>query len=173
MDTFLTAKLKLHTTPAQFHAVRQAQLAYRDGLNFVSRYAFEHGKLSNTITLRKHTYLDLRSRFGLPAQMATNAPRQVGATYKGLWTKAKANAAARAAAVTKKRYRGLDQAPKYVSPTLIYDYQRDYGFKAEQRVSLLTLSGRVIVPYTGYARHVALIQQGAPPSPHRRGQALV
>ncbi len=30
-----------------------------------------------------------------------------------------------------------------------------------QQVSLLSLAGRLIVSYTGYARHVALVQQGA------------
>jgi putative transposase len=57
--------------------------------------------------------------------------------------------------------KGLDQAPRYVSPTLTYNYQRDYSFKTEQRVSILTLDGRVVVPYTGYARHATLIQYGA------------
>jgi len=85
----------------------------------------------------------------------------VGATYKTLWTKVKANAAARAAGKTKKRYRGLDQPPKYVSPTLLYQLGHDYGFKTEQQVSLLTLEGRVIVPYTGYDKHVSLLQHGA------------
>jgi hypothetical protein len=33
-------------------------------------------------------------------------------------------------------------------------------------VSLLTLDGRVIVPYTSYVRHMALIQQGAYSSTH-------
>jgi putative transposase len=157
----MTAKLKLQTTPEQFRALRATQLAYRDALNYVSRYAFAHGKMSNMVTLQDGTYQDIRSRFGLPAQMACSVPRQVGATYKALWTKVKANAAARAGGKTKKRYRGLDQAPKYVSPTLTYQLGHDYGFKADQQVSLLTLEGRVIVPYTGYDRHVALIQHGA------------
>src|SRR5262249_28226286 len=61
---------------------------------------------------------------------------------------------------TKKRYKGLDQAPTYVSPTVTYNYGHDYGFKTEQRVSILSLEGRVVVPYTGYRRHVALIQHG-------------
>jgi IS605 OrfB family transposase len=100
-------------------------------------------------------------RFGLPAQMATDVPRHVGATYKTLWTKVKANAADRAAGRTKKPYLGLDRAPKYVSPTLIYDHQRDYSFKTGQQVSVLTLEGRIILPYSGYARHIAPIQQGA------------
>jgi putative transposase len=161
MDALITAKLKLQTTSQQCKALRATQLAYRDALNYVSRYAFAHGKLSNQISLQDATYLEVRARFGLPAQMACNVPRQVGATYKALWTKVKANAAARATRYTKKRYRGLDAAPRYISPTLTYNFQRDYSFKTEQRVSILTLEGRVIVPYTGYTRHVVLIQQGA------------
>src|SRR5436189_2533872 len=93
--------------------------------------------------------------------MAGNVPRQVGATYKTLWTKVKQNTAARKAGLTKKRYKGLDQPPKYVSPTLTYNYHRDYGLKPDQQVSILTLEGRVVVCYTGYTQHVALIQHGA------------
>ena len=77
----VTAKLTLQTTPKQFSAVRQSQLAYRDALQDVSRYAFEHGKMSNKVGVQDRTYQDLRSRFGLPAQMACSVPRQVGATY--------------------------------------------------------------------------------------------
>ena len=161
MRQILTAKLKLHTTPEQFRALRQTQLAYRDALNSVSRYAFAHGKISNQHALQQARYEDIRQTHRLPAQMACNVPRQVGATYKTLWTKVKANAAARQAGRTRKRYKGLDQAPKYVSPTLTYNYQRDFSFKSEQRVSILSLDGRVIVPYTGYGRHVTLIQHGA------------
>ena len=161
MRTVLTAKLKLHTTPDQFHALRRTQLAYRDALNYVSRYAFAHGKMSNAVGLQDGTYHDIRSHYDLPAQMACSVPRQVGATYKALWTKVKANAAARAGGVTKKRYRGLDQAPKYVAPTLTYQVRHDYTFKSEQRVSILTLDGRVVVPYTGYDKHVSLLQHRA------------
>jgi len=161
MKTTITAKLKLHTDPAQFQAFRHMQLAYRDALNYVSQYAFEHGKMSNKVGLQDGTYAELRARFKIPAQMACSIPRQVGATYKALWTKVKQNAAARLAGHTKKRYKGLDQSPKYVSPTLTYQLGHDYSFKREQRVSILTLQGRVIVSYTGYAAHVALLHQGA------------
>jgi predicted transposase len=161
MDCISTAKLKLHATPDQLRALRQTHLASRDALNFVSRYAFAHGKRSNQMGLQAATYLDVRAQFGLPAQMACNVPRQVGATYKTLWTKVQVNTAARAAGTTKKRYRGLDQVPKYVAPTLTYNSRRDYSVKIGRQVSVLTLQGRVILPYTGYARHVVLIQQGA------------
>jgi putative transposase len=161
MKTVITAKLKLQTTPEEFAALRAIQLAYRDALNYVSRYAFEHGKKSNAVALQDGTYDDIRTRFHLPSQMACSVPRQVGATYKTLWTKVKQNAAARQAGITKKRYKGLDQAPKYISPTLTYQHRKDYSFKTEQRISILTLQGRVILPYTGYDAHIALVRQGA------------
>ncbi len=161
MKQFITAKLKLQIDAAQFQALRQTQLAYRDALNHVSRYSFEHGKMSNQIRLRDETYYEIRALYKLPAQMATNVPRQVGATYKTLWTKVKNNTKARKAGLTKKRYKGLDKAPKYVSPTLTYNYQRDYSLKPDHQVSILTLEGRVIVAYTGRRQHVALLHQGA------------
>jgi putative transposase len=161
MKQMLTAKLKLNTAPEQFQALRQTQLAYRNGLNSVSRYAFEHGKMSSGRALQRDCYDDIRAEFGLPAQMACNVPRQVGATYKALWTKVKQNAAERLAGWTKKRYKGLDNPPKYISPTLTYNYKYDYSFKPEQQVSVLTLDGRVIVFYTGKDSHVALIKHGA------------
>src|SRR3989454_1998440 len=160
MKTVITAKLTLHTTPQQFQALRTTQVAYRDALNHVSQYAYEHGKSSNRVFLQDGTYDDVRARFNLPSQMACSVPRQVGASYKTLWTKVKQNAAARKAGHTKKRYKGLDQPPKYVSPTLTYQYKKDYSFKKEFHLSILTLDGRVVVPYTGYREHVTLIEQG-------------
>jgi transposase len=94
-------------------------------------------------------------------QLACSVARHVGATYKGLWTKAKQNAKDRQNGRTRKRYKGLDQPPKYVSPTVEYQYGKDYSFKKEQQVSVLTLSGRVIMAYSGYNKHVEWIQHGA------------
>ncbi len=161
MKLVITAKLKLQTSPDQFRALRRTQLAYRDALNYVSRYAYEHGKMSNQQALQRGTYDEIRAQYNLPAQMACNVPRQVGASYKTLWAKVKQNVALRKAGKTRKYYKGLDQAPKYVSPTLTYNYQRDYSLKTEQRVSILTLEGRVALPYSGFSEHVALIQHGA------------
>jgi predicted transposase len=161
MKQTIIAKLRLRTTTQQFAQLRSLQLAYREALNYVSRYAFAHGKMSNTARLQEGTYEDIRVLYALPAQMACSIPRQVGATYKGLWTKLKKNSESRKAGITKKRYKGLDQPPSYISPTVTYQQGRDYSFKTAQRVSILTLSGRLILPYSGYDRHVALIGQGA------------
>ena len=161
MKTTLTAKLKLTLTPDQLQALRQTQLAYRAALNLVSQYAFAHGKTSNGKRLQAGNYPRLRAEFGLPAQLACNVPRQVSGTYKGLWTRVRKNAEARRLGYTKKRYKGLDQPPTYVSPTLTYNYHRDYSLKDGQQVSILTLQGRIIAPYQGYSRHVALLHEGA------------
>ena len=161
MKQLLTAKLKLQTESRQFQALRATQLAYRDALNYVSRYSFARGKKSNQEWLQRETYADIRAQYHLPAQMACNVPRQVGATYKTLWTKVKQNAAARKAGLTKKRYKGLDTPPQYVSPTLTYNFHRDYSLKPDNQVSILTLSGRMIVAYTGYNEHVAMLHNDA------------
>ena len=72
MQQIMTAKVKLHTTPEQFRALRATQLMYRDALNYVSRYAFEHGKMSNRtggLARRDATKRYVRA-LHLPAQMA-------------------------------------------------------------------------------------------------------
>jgi putative transposase len=161
MQQIITAKLKLLTTPDQFAALRAAQLAYRDALNAVSSYAFEHDKTSSTITLHKGMYVELRTRYHLPSQLACSVERQVAATYKGLWTKLKKNAEHRRKKITKKRFKGLDKPPKYSSPTVQYTYERDYTFQRNQQVSVGTLNGRITIPYQGYDKHLALIRQGA------------
>ena len=71
------------------------------------------------------------------------------------------NTQARDAGLTKKRYKGLDQALKFISPTLEYQLGHYYSFKTDRHVSIRTLGGRVMLLYTGYSEQVALLQQGA------------
>jgi putative transposase len=161
MQQVITAKLKLISTPEQFQALREIQLAYRDTLNAVSHYAFEQGKTSKVTRLHKGMYAQLRTQYHLPSQLACSVERQVAATYKGLWTKLLKNAEHRRAKITKKRFKGLDQPPHYSSPTVQYTYERDYTFQRDSRVSLGTLNGRISISYQGYDQHIALIRQGA------------
>src|SRR5215472_7374250 len=161
MQTTITAKLKLVTTPEQCAALRQTQLAYRDALNQASQYAFAHGKTSKSQRVHHALYEEVRATSGLPSQMACSVFRQVGATYKGLWTKWYKNVQARKAGWTRKRFKGLDKPPHYVSPTVTYVYGRDFTFKTAGQVSVLTLSGRIVLSYQGWNRHLAWLQQGA------------
>src|SRR5215467_1183694 len=161
MNILLTAKLKL--VPPLTSSARCAPPNWRIEMRFhyVSAYSFAHRKTSSGKRLQRATCADIRSRYALPSQMACNVPRQMGATYKSLWTKAKQNAEARRLGYTKWRGVRLDKAPHYVSPTLTYNLGRDYSLQSGQQVSLLTLRGRIHVPYQGWTRHVALLQAGA------------
>src|SRR6266568_5518568 len=161
MQQIIAAKLKLITTPDQFAALRTTQLAYRDALNAVSSYAFEHGKTSSTVALHRGMYPELCARYHLPSQLACSVERQVAATYKGLWTKLLKNKEHRQKQLTKKRFKGLDQPPHYSSPTVQYTYERDYTFQRNQQVSIRTLNGRISIPYQGKDSRITLIQQGA------------
>ena len=161
MKLTISAKLKLRHNAEQKAALDAVTLAYRDALNFTSEKAFELDKTSSQPKLHKETYPVIRERFGLGSQLACTVEKQVAATYKALWTKLKQNLKAREADFTKKRYKGLDSAPKFVSRTLEYQYGRDYSWKEEQKVSVGTLAGRLVLEYDGYGKHLDLIAQGA------------
>jgi putative transposase len=160
MRQTLTAKLKLEVTQEQKEQLRVISLAYRDALNYTSGVAFEMGKTYNGTKIQKEVYYTLREHFKLPSQMACNVPRQVGATYKSLRTKLKQNEEAIKAGRTKKRYKGLDNPPKYISRTCTLNYQRDYSFVKDQKVSIITLNGRIKVNYQGYSKHLEMIRSG-------------
>lgn len=160
MKQVITAKLKLNLSQEQKQLMRKVSLAYREALNYTSQVAFDNGKLSAAAKLQKLVYQNLRALFELPSQMACNAPRQVAATYKGLWTKLKQNQADLASGSTKKRYKGLDKPPKFVARTCTLNFGRDYSWSQGQKVSIITLQGRIVVPYEGYAKHLEIIRSG-------------
>ena len=43
----------------------------------------------------------------------------------------------------------------------MYVYRRDFTFKTTGPVSVLTLTGRMVLSYQGYARHIVWLQHGA------------
>ncbi len=159
MQQVITAKLKLHLPQQQKQLLKEVSLAYRDALNYASTAAFDNGKTASGNKLQKLVYREIRASFGLPAQMACNVPRQVANTYKVLWTKVHQNTAAIKAGQTKKRWPGLDKPAKFVSRTCTLNYGRDYSF-VKQGVSVITLEGRIKVPYSGYSKHIELIKSG-------------
>lgn len=160
MKQTISTKLKLNTTPGQFQQLRLSQLTYRDALNFVSQYAFANGKTSSNLRMHQGCYREIRTRYHLPSQMACSVEREVSATYKGLWTKHRQNTEHRKMGFTKKRFKGLDKAPHYSSPTLTYHLGHDYSFRLSQQVSILTLSGRLHIGYSGYHKHLEMIEKG-------------
>ena len=171
MQTTITAKLKLMTTPEQFAALRQTQLAYRDALNQASQHAFAQGKTSNSQRLHRDLYEETRATHGLPVADGLQCvptggrhlQRPVDQVVSRTWRRAKPGGRRNA-------FKGLEKPPHYVSPTLTYVYGRDYTFKAAGQVSVLTLVWPSVLPYQGWSRHVARLQPG---SNDRRSQTLV
>jgi putative transposase len=161
MRVTISAKLKLRHSPEQKAMLDAVSLAYRDALNYASEEAFKLDKTSSAPKIHKAVYGALRERFGLGAQLACTVERQVAASYKTQWTKLKQNLKARESGHTKRRYKGLDAAPKFVSRTLEYQHGRDYSWKKDGRVSISTLAGRLVLEFDGYARHLEYIAQGA------------
>jgi IS605 OrfB family transposase len=157
----ITAKLKLLLSVEDRTVLLRTAMTYRDALNYASKVAFEHGKMSQGMKLQKLVYTYLRTKFALPSQMACNAPRQVAASYKTLWSRTKTNKEQRTKGWTKKTYRGLDTPPKYSALTLFYSHGRDFSFGKDTTVSIGTLAGRIRCAYQGYAKHTALVASGA------------
>lgn len=104
-------------------ALEATMRAFNAAADWLAGEAF-HRKTANKILLQKLYYATLRERFGLSAQMAVRCIAQVCEAYKRDKTK-------------RPHFRPFASIP--------YD-QRLMSFKGLDRVSLLTLSGRIIVP---------------------------
>jgi putative transposase len=119
-------KLTLQTQllPERDHADRLKETVERfnEAANWCAGVAFER-KLANKIELQKIVYRDIREKFGLSAQMAVRCIAQVCEAYK------------------KDKTIRPEFRPHAAVP---YD-QRLMSFKGPDRVSLLTLGGRILV----------------------------
>lgn len=119
-----TVLVKLAPTPAQHAALLRTLEAFNAACNTVAEVAFAH-HLANKIALQKLVYYDIRAQFGLSAQMAIRAIAKVAEAYK---------------------------RDKRIKPSfrphgaMVYD-ERICSFPRFDRVSLLTLDGRVEMPF--------------------------
>lgn len=121
----LTLQTQLLPTQGQVLALEATMRAFNAAADWLAGEAFAR-KTANKILLQKHYYTTLRERFGLSAQMAVRCIAQVCEAYKRDKTK-------------RPHFRPFASIP--------YD-QRLMSFKGPDRVSLLTLSGRIILPMT-------------------------
>lgn len=119
----LTLQTQLFPSQDQAKALEATLRAFNAGADWLAGEAFA-AKTANKIALQKTHYTALREQFGLSAQMAVRCIAQVCEAYKRDKTK-------------RPHFRPLASMP--------FD-QRMMSFKGVDRVSLLTLTGRVIVP---------------------------
>lgn len=98
---------------------------FNEAANWLSGVAFER-KVSNKFVLQRLGYTDLRERFGLPSDTAIRCIAQVVEAYK----------------------RDKDKRPKFRKHAAVpFSMGKNIGFKGPDRVSISTLTGRVIVPF--------------------------
>jgi len=125
----LTLTVKLQPTPDQSIALLETMERFNAACNVVAEVAF-CTRTANKIRLQKLVYYDIRERFGLPAQMAVRVISKVAEAYK------------------------RDKSKKPVfrpHGAIVYD-QRVLSWKGLDRVSILTLRGRQLIPvvFGGY-----------------------
>lgn len=125
----LTLMVKLLPTTTQSAALLEAMERFNAACNAVAEIAFrEH--TANKIRLQGLVYYDIRRDFGLPAQMAVRAISKVAEAYK----------------------RDKSKLPSFrAHGAIVYD-QRVLSWKGLDRVSILTLQGRQLIPvvFGGY-----------------------
>ncbi|MER3403605.1 MAG: transposase, partial [Armatimonadota bacterium] len=125
----LTLIGKLQPDAKQSAALLETMERFNAACNAIAEVAFQ-GRTANKIRLQKLVYYDIRERFGLPAQMAVRAISKVAEAYK----------------------RDRSKKPSFrPHGAIIYD-QRILSWKGLDRVSILTLRGRQLIPvvFGGY-----------------------
>lgn len=162
MKQIITAKLKIEHTKEQADRLASLCRDYKSALNYASQKAFELGKTSSASVIQKATYEIIREKWnGIPSTMVCGIAKQVGATYKTLWTRAKQHKSHKAKGWTKKKYKGLDKAPKFCALTATLYYGKDFSWSKDQTVSVATLDGRIKLGYSGWNKHLDYIKSGA------------
>ncbi len=119
-----TLLVKLAPEPGHHAALLRTLEAFNAACNAIAEVAHEHRE-ANKLALQRLVYYDIRERFGLSSQMAIRALAKVSEAYK-----------------RDKQIRPAFRA----HGAMTYD-QRICSFPTPDRVSLLTLDGRVIVPF--------------------------
>jgi putative transposase len=119
-----TMLLKLAPTPEQHRALLETMHVFNQAANYVAHVAFAE-KLPNKFEVQKLVYGELRTTYRLPAQLAIRCISKAIEAYK---------------------------RDKSIQPTfrpegaIVYD-QRIMAFKGLTTVSLLSLQGRLLLPF--------------------------
>lgn len=127
MNMLLTVKTKLNPTDEQHQALLATMERFNEACNYVSAIAFQERTFGKR-TLQKQHYRYIREHYGLSAQLAVRAIGKVSESYKG---------------------KGHRQERHDFKPhnAVVYD-QRILSFKSLDTVSILTLSGRLLIPFS-------------------------
>lgn len=118
-----TLMVKLAPTKEQYDVMLQTMERFNEACNYISQLAFDL-QTANKFRIQKVVYRDVREEFGLSAQLTIRAISKVLEAYK--------------------RDRSIKPTFKPHS-AMVYD-QRILSWKGLDKVSILTLTGRQIIP---------------------------
>src|SRR5713226_8816687 len=119
-----TMLLKLAPSPEQFTALLETMHAFNDACNAIAQTAFA-ARLANKFELQKLVYGDTRKHYALSSQLAIRAMSKVVDSYK----------------------RDKSIKPTFRREGAVTFDERVMSLKGLNTVSLLTLQGRVLVPF--------------------------
>ena len=118
-----TLMVKLSPAPAQYSALLQTMERFNEACNYISQLAFEH-HTSSQVKLHHLAYRYLREHYGLSAQMAVRVVGKVVECYRR----------------NKSRLHTFKP-----HSAMVYDH-RILSWKGLDKVSILTLEGRQVIP---------------------------
>ena len=125
MGMKLTLQLQLLPDETQANALRGIVERFNEAATWLAGVAFAQ-QCANKVALQKLAYYELRERFGLPADTAIRCIAQVVEASK----------------------RDKTVAPAFRPHAAVpFSMRKNLSFKGPDRVSIQTLTGRVVVPY--------------------------
>lgn len=119
----LTLQLQLMPTPEQKAVLLATMERFNEAASFAAKVGFEAGVFSQP-SIHKLAYREIRSRFGLSAQMAVRAIGKAVEVFK----------------------RDKKTCPAFKPRGAVTYDERILGFKGLDKVSLWTLDGRMVLP---------------------------
>lgn len=128
----LIAQIKLLPTPEQRTSLLETMERFNEACTWLAGEAFA-AQCADKYMLQVDYYATLRERFGLSAQMAVRAISKVSEAYK----------------------RDKSKRPTFRTRGAVPYDQRILSFKAADRVSILTLDGRALIPFVAGEYHRA------------------
>lgn len=132
----LTARVKLNPTLEQHQILKDTLYRANSACNYISDVAWE-SKTFRQFGIHKLTYKDVRSKFGLTAQMAVRAMGKVADAYK----------------LDNKRQRSFKKMGAFPYDLRILSWRL-----TDQTVSIWTLEGRQRMPFLAGERQLELLQ---------------
>ena len=150
MEMALTAKIQIYPDKLQISRLNKTREQYGAACNWLSERAFEDG-VYTAFKLQDKYYEQIRSKFGLGAQMAVSVTRTVASKYATVKEQFKKKPFVYTDKKSKKTYKykrdlsWLQNPIHFSKPQVDLVRNRDWSFKNNETLSLNTVKGRIHV----------------------------